>query len=101
MSCCFHVLFYCRKIFSTRARLMLAAHDIHPNYVEIKEKGVNNSKQHQFLESWHSEVDKNSINKKKEFPRVYKAFVKQNAYRNNYVSTRTFMHFYSDEGHSQ
>ena len=61
------------------AQTTTQTHDIHPNYVEIKEKGVNNLRQRQFLESWHSEADKNSINTKKEFPRVYKAFVKQNA----------------------
>ena len=49
------------------------------NYVEIKEKGIHNLRQRQFLESWHSEADKNSINERKELPRVYKAFVKQNA----------------------
>ena len=45
-------------------------HDIHSDYVEVKEKGVNSLRQRQFLESWHSEADKNSVNEKKEFPRV-------------------------------
>ena len=57
----------------------MATHDTHSNDVEIKKKDVNNLKQRQFLESWHSEGDKNSINEKKEFPRMYKAFSKQNA----------------------
>ena len=54
-------------------------HDIHPKYVEIKERSINNLRQRQFLESWHSEADNNSINERKELPRVYKAFVKQSA----------------------
>ena len=54
-------------------------HDIHPNYVEVKEKGFHNLRQRQYLESWHSVADKSSINEKKELPRVYKASVKQNA----------------------
>ena len=54
-------------------------HDIHLKYVEIKERSINNLRQKQFLESWHSEVDNNSINERKELPRVYQAFVKQNA----------------------
>ena len=44
-----------------------------------KEHYRNNLRQRQFLESWHSEADNNSINERKELPRVYKAFVKQNA----------------------
>ena len=70
----------CQENFSAiKQHVETTTHAIHPNNVEIKEKGVNNLRQCQLLESWHFEVDKNSINEKKEFARVYKAFVKQNA----------------------
>ena len=51
-------------------------HDIHPNYVKLKEIGVTNLSQRLFLESWHSQADKNSTNERKPFPSVYKSFVK-------------------------
>ena len=51
-------------------------HDIHPKYVELKEIGVTNLSQRLFLESWHSQADKNSTNERKPFPSVYKSFVK-------------------------
>ena len=35
------------------------------NYVEIKEKNVNNLRQYQFLESWRSEADKNQLTRGK------------------------------------
>ena len=50
------------NFFAIKQHAITTTHDIHPNYVEINEKGVNNLRQRQFLESWHSEGDKNSIN---------------------------------------
>ena len=51
-------------------------HDIAPKYVEIKETGVNSLSQRLFLESWHSQADKNATNERKPFPNVYKSFVR-------------------------
>lgn len=45
-------------------------HDIDPNYMEIKEKGVNDLRQCHFLQSWHSKADENSINERKDFLRL-------------------------------
>ena len=51
-------------------------HDIHPKYVELKEIGVNSLSQRLFMESWHSQADKNATYEQKPFPNVYKSFVK-------------------------
>ena len=46
-------------------------HDIHPDYVEILEKNVNNRKQRLFLEALHSIQDINCVNEHVQFPQVY------------------------------
>ena len=54
-------------------------HNTETEHLCRKDSHYYKCKGRQFLESWHSKADKNSINEKKEFPRVYKASVKQNA----------------------
>ena len=46
-------------------------HDIHPRYGEILERNETNYKRRIFLESLHSNIDKNSVNERMEFPRAY------------------------------
>ena len=46
-------------------------HKIHPKYVQILERGITNYHQRFFLESWHSTLDKDTINKRKQFPNNY------------------------------
>ena len=46
-------------------------HDIHPDYVEILERNVNNRKQRLFLEALHSIQDFNCVNEHVQFPQVY------------------------------
>ena len=46
-------------------------HDIHPRYGQILERNETNYKHRIFLESLHSNIDKNSVNEKMEFPRAY------------------------------
>ena len=47
-----------------------ATHDIHPRYGEILERNETNYKRRIFLESLHSNIDKNSVNERMEFPRA-------------------------------
>ncbi len=47
------------------------AHDIHPDYVEILERNVNNRQQRLFLEALHSIQDINCVNEHIHFPQVY------------------------------
>ena len=46
-------------------------HDIHPRYGQILERNETNYKSRIFLESLHSNIDKNSVNERMEFPRAY------------------------------
>ena len=46
-------------------------HDIHPRYGQIFERNETNYKRRIFLESLHSNIDKNSVNERMEFPRAY------------------------------
>ena len=46
-------------------------HDIHPRYGQILERNETNYKRRIFLESLHSNIDKNSVNETMEFPRAY------------------------------
>ncbi|KAL9960217.1 hypothetical protein ACROYT_G033644, partial [Oculina patagonica] len=50
-------------------------HDIHPSYAEILETGVSSKNKRLFLESLHSFLDKNTINERAPFPRVYASLV--------------------------
>ena len=50
--------------------------DIQPKYVELKEIGVTNLSQRLFLESWHSQADKNSTNESKAIPKRVQVFCK-------------------------
>ena len=50
-------------------------HDIHPSYAEILETGVSSKNKRLFLESLHSFLDKNTINERTPFPRVYASLV--------------------------
>ena len=51
-------------------------HDVHPNYVQILERGVDNLTKRLFLESWHSTINPNCVNERKPFPRAYLPIVK-------------------------
>ena len=46
-------------------------HDIHPRSGQILERNETNYKRRIFLESLHSNIDKNSVNERMEFPRAY------------------------------
>ena len=46
-------------------------HDIHPNYVQILERGVSNRKERLFLESWHSDA----VNERQPLPKAYRKIV--------------------------
>ena len=46
-------------------------HVIHPRYGKILERNETNYKSRIFLESLHSDIDKNSVNQRMEFPRAY------------------------------
>ena len=46
-------------------------YDIPPRYGEILERNETNYKRRIFLESLHSNIDKNSVNERMEFPRAY------------------------------
>ena len=50
-------------------------HDIYPNYASILETGVKTKNKRLFLESLHSFFDKNSVNERIPFPRVYAALI--------------------------
>ena len=50
-------------------------HGIHPNYARILETGVKTKDKRLFLESLHSFLDKNSVNERAPFPRVYASLV--------------------------
>jgi len=53
----------------------ITGHDIHPNYANILETGVNNKNKRLFLESLRSFLDKNSVNERAPFPRVNASLV--------------------------
>ena len=44
---------------------------LHPRHARILEKNVNNYGSRLFLESLHSQLDKNTVNDRKQFPRAY------------------------------
>ena len=50
-------------------------HDIHPSYAEILETGVSSKNKRLFLESLHSFLDKNTVNERTPFPRVYASLI--------------------------
>ena len=52
-----------------------SGHDIHPKYVNILETGVKIKNKRFFLESLQSFLDKNSVNERAPFPRVYASLV--------------------------
>ena len=57
-------------------------HDIHPRYSEILERNETNYKHRIFLESLHSNIDKNSVNERMEFPRAYALLLRSLGNRN-------------------
>ena len=50
-------------------------HDIHPSYTNILETGVSGKNKRLFLESLHYFLDKNSVNERAPFLRVYASLV--------------------------
>ena len=52
-----------------------SGHDTHPSYANILETGVSGKNKRLFLESLHSFLDKNSVNERTPFPRVYAPLV--------------------------
>ena len=61
--------------FAVKEYAETTVHDIHPNYANILETGVKTKNKRLFLESLHSFLDKNSINERVPFPRVYASLV--------------------------
>ena len=53
-------------------------HDVAKTDVKILEKGVKNYEKRLFLEAWHSLLDKDSLNKHKDFPNCYLPLLKDN-----------------------
>ena len=51
------------------------ANILHPIYANILETGVSGKNKRLFLESLHSFLDKNSVNERAPFPRVYASLV--------------------------
>ena len=51
-------------------------HNIHPHYSEILERNETNYKRRIFLKSLYSNIDKNSVNERMEFPRAYVLLVR-------------------------
>ena len=49
----------------------MTGHDIHPSYLEILERGVNNRRKRLFLESLHSTLTTNAVNERQPFPKAY------------------------------
>ena len=49
--------------------------DIHPNYANILETGVNSENKRLFLESLNSFLGKNSVNERAPFPRAYTSLI--------------------------
>ena len=61
-------------------------HDIHPIYANILETGVSGKNKRLFLETLHSFLNKNSVNERAPFPRVYASLVASLGATNNNVS---------------
>ena len=57
-------------------------HDIYPRYGEILQKNETNYKRRIFLESLHSNIDKNFLNERMEFQRTYVPLLRVSAYKN-------------------
>ena len=49
----------------------ITGYDIHPSYVEILERGVNNRQKRLFLESLHSTLTTDAVNERQPFPKAY------------------------------
>ena len=67
-------------------------HDIYPNYANILETGVKTKNKRLFLESLHSFLDKNSVNERAPFPRVYASLV---SFLRSNEQGRLFLHLHS------
>ena len=50
-------------------------HHIHPSYAEILKTGVSSKNKILFLEPLHSFLDKNTVNERTPFPRVYASLI--------------------------
>jgi len=50
-------------------------HDIHPNYVELLKCGISNRQKRLFLESWHSMLNTDAVNKCQPLPKAYLPFI--------------------------
>ena len=46
-------------------------HDIHPNYLDILERGVSNQQKRLILESWHSTLNTDAVNERQPLPKAY------------------------------
>ena len=57
-------------------------HDIHPRYGEILERNETDYKRRIFLESLHSNIDKNSVDERMEFLRAYVLLLRSLGSRN-------------------
>lgn len=61
--------------FAVKRNKETTSRDINPNYARILETGVRNKDKRLFLESLDSFLDKNAVNERAPFPRVYASLV--------------------------
>ena len=60
---------------AVKQHVEITGRDIHPNYENVLETGVNSKNKRLFLESLHSFLDKNPVNERAPFPSVYASLI--------------------------
>ena len=68
-------------------------HNIHPEDVQILERGVVSYSKRLFLESWHYTLDSDAVNERKAFPRAYVPLI-QNQERDHGLVAQAPTNFY-------
>ena len=68
-------------------------HDIHPWHAYILKKNVNYYGERMFLESLHSQLEKNTVNERKPFPRAYIPLLRTLGKNNSRQSTSEIWNF--------
>lgn len=56
---------------ANKQHVEMIGHDIHPNYVEIIERGMSSQQKHLFLESLQSTLNTGAVNEPQPFPKAY------------------------------
>ena len=75
------------KLSAVRLHAEKTDHNIHPRHARILEKHVNHYGERLFLESLHSQLDQNTVNERKPFPRAYVPLLKTLGKNHQYNST--------------